>query len=115
MAALNERGPDAGENVEPSEMQTPAGVREDRSTAVPRPSLRSAIDAMCKSCIYDPLSGLGTWREQVSKCSCRLCPLYDVRPAPRYRAAIGGVDADGTSVTASPTGTAASESGREAP
>ena len=47
-----------------------------------RLSLRSAIDAMCKSCIYDPGSGNGGWREQVAGCSSSNCPLHCVRPLP---------------------------------
>jgi hypothetical protein len=47
-----------------------------------RPSLRAAIDAMCKSCIYDPGSGGGAWREQVASCSSGNCPLHSVRPLP---------------------------------
>jgi hypothetical protein len=47
-----------------------------------RPSLRAAIDAMCKSCIYDPGNGNGAWREQVAGCSSGNCPLHSVRPLP---------------------------------
>lgn len=47
---------------------------------VSRPSLRTAIDAMCRSCIYDPEWGNGTWREQVQGCSSANCPLHAVRP-----------------------------------
>jgi hypothetical protein len=47
----------------------------------PRPSLRTAIDAMCKSCVHDPISR-GTWREQVADCCGVSCPLYGVRPLP---------------------------------
>jgi hypothetical protein len=47
-----------------------------------RPSLRDAIDAMCKSCIYDPGNGEGAWREQVAGCSSANCPLHSVRPLP---------------------------------
>ena len=43
-------------------------------------SLRAAINAKCKDCIYDPKSGLGTWRQQVEGCTCRNCPLWPVRP-----------------------------------
>ena len=43
-------------------------------------SLRKAIDAKCRSCIYDPASGNGGWREQVSACSSANCPLHPVRP-----------------------------------
>lgn len=42
-------------------------------------SLRAAIDAKCKSCIYDP-GDCGNWREQVSGCSSGNCPLHAVRP-----------------------------------
>lgn len=47
-----------------------------------RPSLRAAIDAMCKNCIYDPGSGNGGWREQVHACSSSNCALHAVRPVP---------------------------------
>jgi hypothetical protein len=46
----------------------------------PRPSLRASIDAMCKSCIYDPVAGKGTWRQQVEACTAPHCPLFAVRP-----------------------------------
>ena len=47
-----------------------------------RPSLRAAINAMCKSCLYDPGNGDGAWREQVQGCSSSNCPLHAVRPSP---------------------------------
>ena len=43
-------------------------------------SLRSAIDAFCKSCIYDAVGGKGSWRQQVEACTSYRCPLYPVRP-----------------------------------
>jgi len=43
-------------------------------------SLRAAINAKCKDCIYDPKSGLGTWRQQVEGCTSRNCPLWPHRP-----------------------------------
>lgn len=49
-------------------------------TRARRPSLRAAIDAMCKSCIHDPFAGNGAWREQVEACSSSNCPLHTVRP-----------------------------------
>lgn len=42
-------------------------------------SLRTAINAKCKDCIYDPLAG-GTWRQQVDRCTSPECGLFDVRP-----------------------------------
>jgi len=45
-----------------------------------RPSLRKAINDKCKECIYDE-RGSGTWRQQVDECTCRICPLWPVRPA----------------------------------
>jgi len=45
-------------------------------------SLRDAINAKCRDCIYDPKCGGGTWREQVAQCSSLGCPLWPVRPAP---------------------------------
>ena len=43
-------------------------------------SLRGAINAKCRDCIYDPKSGMGTWRQQVSACTVYSCPLWPVRP-----------------------------------
>ena len=43
-------------------------------------SLRGAINAVCRACIHDPGNGGGTWREQVTACTSRPCPLYPVRP-----------------------------------
>lgn len=45
-------------------------------------SLRKAINAKCRDCSFDPLSGGGTWRAQVAQCSVIECPLWPVRPAP---------------------------------
>jgi hypothetical protein len=43
-------------------------------------SLRAAINAFCKACLYDPIGGTGTWRQQVEACTARHCPLFPVRP-----------------------------------
>lgn len=44
-------------------------------------SMRQAINAKCKECLYDPLwAGGGTWRQQVEACSSPDCPLYELRP-----------------------------------
>lgn len=43
-------------------------------------SLRGAINAKCRECIYDPIAGRGTWREQVEACVSANCPLHPVRP-----------------------------------
>ncbi len=42
-------------------------------------SLRKAINDKCRSCIYDD-ANVGSWLVQVTLCSCRDCPLYEVRP-----------------------------------
>ena len=42
-------------------------------------SLRAAINAMCRSCIYDQYSA-GNWRQQVTECTAHACPLYPHRP-----------------------------------
>jgi hypothetical protein len=47
---------------------------------IKRPSMRKAINDKCKECIYDVVSGPGTWRQQVEACTSRSCPLYAVRP-----------------------------------
>lgn len=45
-----------------------------------RPSMRKAINNKCKECVYDPVGGAGTWRQQVEACSCSSCPLFEIRP-----------------------------------
>ena len=42
-------------------------------------SLRKAVNAKCKDCIYDP-SSRGTWKQQVTLCSCKTCALWPHRP-----------------------------------
>ena len=44
-----------------------------------RPSMRKAINDMCKGCIYDDLCP-GTWRQQVEACTYVECPLWPLRP-----------------------------------
>ena len=58
-----------------------------------KPSLRKAIDGKCFECIYDEKSGLGTWRQQVEKCTIESCSLWAVRPisAPKKRETSGKV------------------------
>ena len=51
-----------------------------------RPSLRKAIDAKCKDCIYDPYDK-GNWRDQGYACTSGNCPLFDVRPVPGGKSA----------------------------
>lgn len=42
-------------------------------------SLRTSINEFCKDCTYDDKAP-GTWRQQVTLCRAKNCPLYDVRP-----------------------------------
>ena len=42
-------------------------------------SLRNPIDNFCKECTYDDKAP-GTWRQQVTLCGSKNCPLYDARP-----------------------------------
>lgn len=52
----------------------------DVETAHPaKVSRKTAIDAFCKQCIYDP-SARGNWRQQVEACEATNCPLYAYRP-----------------------------------
>lgn len=41
-------------------------------------SLRKAIDAKCRECIYDRKAA-GTWRQQTEACTSPKCSLYAVR------------------------------------
>ena len=47
-----------------------------------RHSMRAAINRKCKECIYDPIGGNGTWRQQVADCTATNCPLFELRPMP---------------------------------
>lgn len=58
-------------------------MRKKRATK--RPSLRGAINEMCKSCIYDNTIP-GGWLVQVRDCTSPGCPIYPVRPRPEKRA-----------------------------
>jgi len=66
----------------PTINQDSRGIATQQRNATTKPSLRSAINAMCRHCIYDPNSGSGTWRQQATACTSKTCPLYDVRPKP---------------------------------
>ena len=64
---------------------------------VKRPSMRKAINDMCKACIYDGRSE-GTWRKQVEECTSPKCPLYPLRPVtytPRVPKKESDLDAGG--------------------
>jgi hypothetical protein len=56
------------------------------TTRTPRPSMRGAINAKSKDCIYDPKAHMGTWREQVEQCPSTHCPLHPLRPTPSKEA-----------------------------
>lgn len=44
-------------------------------------SRSKAIADFCKMCIFDPKSGMGTWRQQTESCpSVKSCPLWPYRP-----------------------------------
>jgi hypothetical protein len=80
--------PTGSDNPTPVAQQSAFGSSEADNTGreqatrrrIDRVSLRTAIDAMCRSCIYDPGGANGTWREQVQGCSSGNCPLHPVRP-----------------------------------
>lgn len=63
-----------------NEQQAAALEKARKAPRKARPSMRKAIDAKCKDCIYDHFSGLGTWRQQVEGCPCTDCPLWELRP-----------------------------------
>ena len=44
-------------------------------------SLRKAINAKCRECIYDPdAHGMGSALNQITNCEITTCPLWAVRP-----------------------------------
>lgn len=48
-------------------------------SAVPRRSMRAAINAFCKGCIYDRTQP-GAWRQQVEACTSKSCALFAFGP-----------------------------------
>lgn len=42
-------------------------------------SMRAAINAKCKDCIYDDCAP-GNWRQQVAACTISACSLWPYRP-----------------------------------
>ena len=63
---------------EEQEMTQPEHLKNAKRK--PPAKLRAKVDAMCKYCIYDPIGGTGTWRQQTEACNSRGCPLWPVRP-----------------------------------
>ncbi len=55
-----------------------------------------AIAAMCKQCLYDPIGGQGTWRQQVEACTSTDCPLWRFRPVSAPKTAIPSTMLDAT-------------------
>lgn len=52
-------------------------------------SRAAAINAKCRDCIYDPKSGLGTWRQQTEGCAIRSCALWPYRPKSSVKSSSG--------------------------
>ena len=63
-------------------------------------SRKAAMDAMCKACIYDPIGGPGTWRQQVEACTFQKCANYELRPLPHPTPSVGTAE-ERTSILAS--------------
>ena len=40
---------------------------------------KGKVTAKCIECIYDECS-TGSWRKQVTECTSKGCPLYEIRP-----------------------------------
>jgi hypothetical protein len=73
-------GPDGAISVSSQEQPSTDISVDLNAPKAPKLGLRAAINAMCKSCVYDPLSGMGTWRQQVEGCTVKVCALWPVRP-----------------------------------
>jgi hypothetical protein len=63
----------------------------------------TAIAAKCKDCIYDPLSGGGTWRQQTEACAIKSCALWPYRPMARKSIGAGEIHAPQTDLTGAAT------------
>lgn len=71
-------------DIEISEPEDSEAEEQDQKEKVAGPSLRKAINDMCKCCTYDPYAR-GTWRYQVDMCPTKSCPLHLVRPRSKYQ------------------------------
>ena len=66
--------------MQPEQLRNaPRGIRK------PGLSLRQAINAKCRECLYDPGCGGGHWRQQITDCTDPKCSLYPVRPTTKSK------------------------------
>ena len=54
-------------------------VKELIAKQAGKAGMRGKINAKCIECIYDPHSGVGSWKQQIEACTSPNCPLYSVR------------------------------------
>jgi len=64
----------------PTINQDSRGIANQQRNVTTKQSLRSAVNAKFRECIYCPLTGTGSWRQQVENCTSISCPLFSVRP-----------------------------------
>ena len=82
---MNPRRPDAAQATSEGTPLPAHGVGRDRAGKWPScgsRSLRKAIDAKCRECLYDECVGQN-WRKQTHACEITKCPLWPVRPKSR--------------------------------
>lgn len=70
-------------------LHTPEARAKAAANRKATPSLRKSINRKCLDCIYDPKSGGGTWRQQVTDCPATDCPLWAVRPLSKPKRGTG--------------------------
>jgi hypothetical protein len=71
-------------------------------------SMRAAINAKCKDCIYDTCAP-GNWRQQVEGCAIRDCSLWPYRPKSKSKRQSDAVLAPFQTEPAEPLGVVAGE------
>ena len=69
-------------NALTTDQSRPGVTSNQQNQNITKPSLRSAINTKCRECIYCPLTGNGTWRQQTAACTSKTCPVWPVRPRP---------------------------------
>jgi hypothetical protein len=52
--------------------------------------MKKAIAEHCRGCMYDPESGLGNWKQQITQCHITKCALWPYRPISKPKKSGGG-------------------------
>ena len=79
-------------DTDPIDLENALEDASDSQDGQPKRSLRGAINAHCRDCVYDHMDkGAGTWRMQTEACTVTQCALYEVRPVSKPKKSLPSV------------------------